>query len=290
MELPKINSSSNGVLGGLKGRLGIGKKNADDDQEAYDDYDEYDDYADDYADDYDDGYDDDYDDGYDEPAPSPRGAHQSPNLVSYSDVREHGVPRSSFDDRRPAHAAPADADREPAYQADRPAGSNTTFTSPFEQLDPQPQFQSRGLNSLFDSTDSPTQEMEPVPAPANYQQAAQPAQPAYGEGPRGAYDPYDVYAGAAPAMRSPQRQVTVVRPYSYNEVEQVAKALRAGDAVVLALRATNPDLAKRILDFSFGAASVSGARVDAIGEKVFAIGMTELTVAERQQLMRQGIL
>ena len=274
MELPKINSSDGGVLGNLKGRLRIGKKD-DDDQEAYDDYDEYDDY--------DDGYDDGYEDdsyGYDEPERAPRGAHQSPNLVSYSDVREHGIPaRGSYDDRRPAHAASAELDREAARPAERPATSQTTFTSPFEQLDPQPQFQSRGLNSLFDSTDSPTEEMEPVPAPAQYQQASQ-----------SAYDPYDVYAGAAPAVRSPQRQVTVVRPYSYNEVEQVAKALRAGDAVVLALRATSDDLAKRILDFSFGAASVCGAQVDAIGPKVFAISMSELTVAERQQLMRQGIL
>ena len=47
----------------------------------------------------------------------------------------------------------------------------------------------------------------------------------------------------------------------------MAKILKAGDVVVLALRNTPDQLAKRILDFSFGVSSALDARVEAVAAR-----------------------
>ena len=71
----------------------------------------------------------------------------------------------------------------------------------------------------------------------------------------------------------------------------MARALKAGDVAVLVLAGTAPELAKRVLDFSFGAACALDASVDCPAEKVFVIARGQgLTDAERKQLAAQGIL
>ena len=60
---------------------------------------------------------------------------------------------------------------------------------------------------------------------------------------------------------------------------------------VLCLTATQEALSKRILDFSFGVASAFDARVDCVGNMVFAICVGDaLSVAELQDLKNQGVL
>lgn len=105
------------------------------------------------------------------------------------------------------------------------------------------------------------------------------------------FDPYEAYAGAGAAKHSPTRSITVLKPASYGEVERIAKALKAGDAVVLALRNTPDNLAKRILDFSFGVSSALDASVDCVADKVFVITRgAALTDAEKTGLRNQGVL
>ena len=98
-----------------------------------------------------------------------------------------------------------------------------------------------------------------------------------------------VFAGAV--KHNPSRSVTVLKPASYAEVERIAKALKAGDVVVLALRNTPDNLSKRILDFSFGVSSALDASVDCVADKVFVISRgAALTDAERMSLRGQGVL
>ena len=105
------------------------------------------------------------------------------------------------------------------------------------------------------------------------------------------FDPYKAYEGTATGTHSPTRSVTIVKPASYGECEKVAKALKAGDAVVLALKETPDALAKRVLDFSFGVSSALDASVDCIADKVFVIARgAALSEAERASLRSQGIL
>ena len=97
--------------------------------------------------------------------------------------------------------------------------------------------------------------------------------------------------GSGTPAHNPSRAISVLKPASYGEVERVAKILKAGAVVVLALRNTPDQLAKRILDFSFGVSSALDARVEAVADKVFAITRgAALTEAERLALRNQGVL
>lgn len=124
----------------------------------------------------------------------------------------------------------------------------------------------------------------PEPAGQNFAPIQQPA-------PFQSFDPYEAYSGAGAVAHAPSRSVVVLEPVQYAEVERVAKSLRAGDVVVLVLRNTQDQLAKRILDFSFGAASMVDARVDCIADKVFAISCgAALSDAERFELRSKGVM
>jgi len=107
----------------------------------------------------------------------------------------------------------------------------------------------------------------------------------------GAYDPYQAYEGAGSSTHRPTRNVIVISPNAYGEVEGVARSLKAGDAVVLSLRNTPSQLSKRILDFSFGVASALDASVDCIADKVFAVTRSSvLSDAECTKLRSQGVI
>lgn len=105
------------------------------------------------------------------------------------------------------------------------------------------------------------------------------------------YDPYRVYEAGSATSHRPTRSVSVISPVAYSEVENVARMLRAGDAVVLSLRNTPSQLSKRILDFSFGVASALDATVDCVSDKVFAITRVYgLDNDEMTRLRAQGVI
>lgn len=90
---------------------------------------------------------------------------------------------------------------------------------------------------------------------------------------------------------STSRNLSVLRPMAYNDVERVARIVRSGDVAVLSLRATPDNLFNRVLDFSFGVASALDARVDCVGNKVFAICTgASLSESEKASLKGQGII
>lgn len=104
------------------------------------------------------------------------------------------------------------------------------------------------------------------------------------------FDPYAALSGSGASGHAPSRGMTVLRPRSYGEVERIAKIVRAGDIAILSLKDTPDDLAKRVLDFSFGVACCAEARVDCIGSKTFAITRgSALGEAELSSLRAQGV-
>lgn len=104
-------------------------------------------------------------------------------------------------------------------------------------------------------------------------------------------DPFDAFEGGQAFHHSPTRKLQVVKPASYEDVAAVARYVRAGDVVVLALRTTDASLAKRVLDFSFGVASALDAQVDCPSDKVFTIIKgNALTLEEQHRLRQQGVL
>jgi FtsZ-interacting cell division protein YlmF len=73
----------------------------------------------------------------------------------------------------------------------------------------------------------------------------------------------------------------------------VANAAKAGKSVVLDLKNTKPELAKRVLDFSFGVASALNGTVDKAADRVFVFAQgagAGLTQTERDYLFKQGVL
>lgn len=179
----------------------------------------------------------------------------------------------------------------PSYQESglAPAAPSRSSQSQFSDsmnLDSltQPRTSSPGLDSLFTPTDSP------AGASAS---AAEPAYSRLGQVSTdiAPHDPYTAYENNTKYRRRSARALTVIKPASYNDVQNVASVLRDGDVAILVLRHTDPALAKRILDFSFGVASALNAQVDCPTEKVFILLQgNELSLDERHRLHQQGIL
>lgn len=323
MELPKIKKSEHGgMFDGIKSKLGFA--DAADNGAGYDDA-----YLDDYGDDFGDyndefgDYGPEYDDApasrYDPYAPvttrpargSSRSARSSadadfPKLVSIDDVRAHTQVPDSLrrDPLPPRRVTTSSASSASGYRGERtvvdatmPAPSSPAHTAARRE-------RSESLNALFEPSAA---EAETAASPASTAPSAgsgfgaassstvsvatATAQAPASAAVTSSFDPYEAYAGSGAPAHNPSRAISVLKPASYGEVERVAKILKAGDVVVLALRNTPDQLAKRILDFSFGVSSALDASVEAVADKVFAITRgASLTEAERLALRNQGVL
>ena len=278
MALGNVGETVGGAFDSLKSRLGF-DRGADRGADRYDDYDEYGDYNEfeEYGEKYDSS--NDYNDspvgGYRPLSSTTRGSNRyaksdiSSSLVSIDDVKASTplpdtLSRDPLDRAGSSSYASAGAG---AYGAGAGAGASGygTVTSP-------------GVNSLFEPTTPASPAGTAVPTASSSAGA-------------GSYDPYVAYSSANPSSHAPARSLTVVRPTTYGDVERVARAVKSGDVVVLAMRSTPDDLSKRILDFSFGVASALDANVECPGEKVFAIARgNALTPDEKRRLGAQGVL
>lgn len=302
MELPRINKSEGGLLDGIKSKLGFADPNQgyDDgyyDDEGFDDYGDFDDYSE---------YGPDYREGDLDPVDSPAsryeprtsvstrparssargGSVSSAKLVSIDDVRAHTqVPDSLNRDPLPPRRVTSSGsyrgertmvDASQPVHASAPTARATAASS---------RERSESLNSLFTATTgegtaaSSLDSLPPLSAGAGATVATATAAS------------LDSFASTRTSQPLAARPLLVLKPASYGEVERVAGALKAGNVVVLALRNTPDNLAKRILDFSFGVSSALDASVDCVAEKVFVITRgSALTDAERTNLRNQGVL
>jgi cell division inhibitor SepF len=288
--------SGGGMLDSLKSKLGMGTEQPYDDEyydEAYDD--DYDDTSSDYADYGEYGYDPDEDDQtsstlYGNHARSTRSGSRgvtSPRLVSIDDVRARTqVPESlNRDPLPPRHVTSASSTRSSGslrgsrMVVDGTLPSTADSIAEAEAISALPMARkerSESLDTLFASTASDA---------AQYDSSSSAASS------HAAYDPYEAYAGAGVARHNPTRSLTVLKPMSYGEAERVAKSLKSGDAVILALGNTPEPLVKRLLDFSFGVASALDASVDCIANKVFVLTRGgSLTAEEMSSLRNQGVI
>ena len=251
------------MLEGIKSKLGFADANPHYDDgyydEGFDDYsEEYGEYGPDYNED-DFPADDAPGSRYEPYAPvtsrPARASHArssarsssvgSAKLVSIDDVRAHTqVPESLNRDPLPPRRVTSPSSG--SYRGDRtmveaaqPAPANTPIARAAAAANRE---RSESLNSLFTSTsdDAPS-----VSGPSGSRRRGANGQPPLRalpwQPPRrrpAASDPFDAYAGAGAVKHNPSRSVTVLKPASYAEVERIAKALKAGDVVVLALRNT----------------------------------------------------
>ncbi|MGI6220370.1 MAG: cell division protein SepF [Coriobacteriales bacterium] len=254
------------ILDSVKGKLGDkldgfrGRDNWDDD---YDDYDEWDEEYD--EDDYYDSQSDDYDDGYDPNATQApgwdrggRGDAGTP-LVSSTDIRAS----RGYESRRRDSSSISTPDYESSLS--------------MYKIEPRDGI-GRASNHSPEAIDAAREELDQlqrgIPVPlnsmsSNLPRSAQVKQPS-----------------------TVSRRIVTITPTNYEDAAKVADAFRAGSSVVIALTAIRPDLARRLLDFSFGVVSVSEGKVEKIGERVFFLsrGGISITESEKQQLVDAGVL
>ena len=259
MPMGNVGEKVGGIFDNLKSRIGF---NNEDERYGeygeYADFDEYGEYGDDYADSEVGGY-------RSLSTYAPRKSRYEKSNISSSLV--------SIDDVKASTPLPDFLNRDPLPDRDSQA------TSP-----------AAPATGVYDA--QPIGSAGSVPsyaAPAAAVPASTYAAPANATSP--AYDPYVAYSSPQPSAHVPVRTLTVVKPVSYGDVERVARAVKSGDVVVLAMRNTPDGLSKRILDFSFGVASALDANVECPGEKVFAIARgNALTDDEKRRLGAQGVL
>lgn len=286
MDFPRPSMSASELFGDLKDKLGFGGGRSDRHDDYYDDpyYDDYDDSPSGQG--YDAGYDPDtYGGPYDRleyttrstgssrSASSRSGRYSVPQLVSSGGIRAttsaYGVSEVAAKPQLDVSNAARQAEEKEsvskiAEDFSIPASSYTDFVSPYKHTSSAGSSSAASASSLS-SASSFTSSTESSSAAAQ--------------------EPATAHS------TSTAREVTVLKPASYEDVSSVAQSVRAGHIVVLSLRQTDPALSKRVLDFSFGVASALTAQVDCIAEKTFVILQgRELTLEEKHKLAKQGVL
>ena len=309
------------VWSGLKSKLGLKPKGEADPgydeayygegyDDAYGDYDEYAAYGDGYDPAYEEGYDDAYgayDQGYDAYGSDSRGSSRSrgsslPRLVSMSDARASArsglgyqgssSPRTSssrgFSTGRAVYDASLPYEMTPEGSAAVSARGTRRyeegFVSPYEAVDA-----ARPVSAGY-ADEALSRASGSFGASGDIQSRTSASLAALRERIASSGTPPKASTTAEPAPSGP-RKLTVVKPIRYGEADRIPAALKKGDAVVLVLKGVSGGLDKRILDFSFGAASALDAEVECVADKVFFIGTGDgLSDGERASLQAQGLL
>jgi len=236
-----------GVWDNIKSRFGRGER---------DDHDDYDDYDDGYYDDYDDYhgngqyYDDDVRDTSTANTP----------LVSMADIRSQQISYSrgagSRDDRIPA---PVVRERRQLGTPGLTDDDSEAFRDGLARSNQNSLVQLHSERIQLEANAVPEFS---VPETSRRPLVGQSIASATGYTPRGS-------AGVVTPRGA--RQVEHLAPQSYADAERISISLRHGSAVVLDLTAVRPELAKRILDFSFGVTSAFEGQVDRYADRVYIL-------------------
>ena len=85
--------------------------------------------------------------------------------------------------------------------------------------------------------------------------------------------PYTPAPAARPAslVGTPQLPAYILRPESYDDVETVVRRVRTRQPVALVFVGVRTEVAKRVLDFSYGFCCGLGASVREVGDRVFMV-------------------
>ena len=91
---------------------------------------------------------------------------------------------------------------------------------------------------------------------------------------------------------TPQLPAYVLRPESYDDVETVVRRVRTKQPVALVFVGVRTEVAKRVLDFSYGFACGLGASVKEVGDRVFIVlpAGCEIQESDLSKLRADGYL
>jgi len=118
----------------------------------------------------------------------------------------------------------------------------------------------------------------------------EPAAPAYE--PERHYDDYSYERSEPARVSSGQLPPYVLRPVAYDDVQAVVRRVRTNQPVILVFKETDLEVAKRILDFSFGLSFGVNGSVEELGDRVFAVlpAGIRLSQADIDRLVADGTI
>lgn len=100
-------------------------------------------------------------------------------------------------------------------------------------------------------------------------------------------------ANKAASLRSvlPQVRVHIVEPRSFNDAQQIADKFKANIPVIMNLQLIDPDLSKRLIDFTSGLTYGLDGGMQRVAEKVFLLtpSNVEVSEAEKRKLKEKGL-
>jgi cell division inhibitor SepF len=149
--------------------------------------------------------------------------------------------------------------------------------------DPEPTSRSRSAVRRLDRKRS-------TPAP-DYDDAFHEEETAAGRPRRGTASGEIGVLRSAPEKKAANAvRVHVIAPRSYNDAQQIADRFKNGVPVIVNLQTSEPDLAKRMIDFSSGMTYALDGAIQRIAEKVFLLtpANVEVSAEDRQRLVDQG--
>ena len=100
-------------------------------------------------------------------------------------------------------------------------------------------------------------------------------------------------ANRATSLRSvpPHVRVHIVEPRSFNDAQQIADKFKANIPVIMNLQLIDPDLSKRLIDFTSGLTYGLDGGMQRVAEKVFLLtpSNVEVSEAEKRKLKEKGL-
>ncbi len=108
---------------------------------------------------------------------------------------------------------------------------------------------------------------------------------------RNAPEPAAASDEATAAQAAPQVMIHTVEPRAYTEAQSIADKFKAGQPVIMNLTMTDPDLAKRIIDFASGLTYGLDGGLQKVSERVFMLtpANVDVSAADRARLRDRGL-
>ena len=213
----------------------------------------------------DDYYDDEYYDDYDEPQDSRGDSYENGGLLGNSrrpEAESVSVYTRSgrLVDGTPSTSAPSSASygRDVSYQPS--AAARPSYA---------PRTDYRDSYAAEETTSIPAQSQHDYGSPDSLLGNT-----------TGGHTPGDIGIKPVSRVNSGQLPPYVLKPVSYDDVQMVVRRVRTNQPVVLVFKNTNIEIAKRILDFSFGLTCGVGGQVDELGDRVFAVMPQGVTLSQ----------
>lgn len=111
------------------------------------------------------------------------------------------------------------------------------------------------------------------------------------ERPRQAAPLRSVPAGGTVSSMTPQVKMHISEPKTFGEAQAIADRLKSGTPVIMNLTMTQPDLAKRLIDFASGLTYGLDGGLQKISDKVFMLTPANVDVSaeDRRRLRDKGL-